>query len=88
MLPGYRPRRPQPCLDLDAGKGMTVSVGGFATDPVYDACFTVLVHNLVRGAAGACVLNAELAITRDRGGAMLANMRPQYSTSESPTSMY
>ena len=28
------------------------------------------------------------AITRDRGGAMLANMRPQYSTSESPTSMY
>jgi len=65
------PDRPQPRVDLDAGKGMTVSVGSFAEDPVYDACFTILVHNLVRGAAGACVLNAELAVTTGRhaGGA-------------------
>ncbi len=56
--------RPQPRIDIDAGKGMTVSVGGLTADPVYDACFTVLVHNLVRGAAGACVLNAELAVQR------------------------
>jgi len=66
------PDRPQPRIDLDAGRGMSVSIGSFAADPVYDACFTVLVHNLVRGAAGACVLNAELAtacrvLPMDRG---------------------
>ncbi len=59
------PDRPQPRIDLEAGAGMSVSVGSFAADPVYDACFTVLVHNLVRGAAGACVLNAELAVAAD-----------------------
>ena len=40
---------------------MTAVVGGLRADPVYDASFTVLSHNLVRGAAGACLLNAELA---------------------------
>ncbi len=39
---------------------MTVSVGNLRADPVYDARFTVLVHNTVRGAAGAALLNAEL----------------------------
>ncbi len=53
--------RPQPRVDLDDASGMTVSLGGFAADPVYDVSFTLLVHNLIRGAAGACVLNAELA---------------------------
>ncbi len=64
------PDRPQPLIDLDAGSGMTVTVGSFAADPVYDACFTVLVHNLVRGAAGACLLNAELAVTHGFAGAV------------------
>jgi len=82
------PDRPQPRVDLDAGSGMTVSVGSFAADPVYDGCFTVLVHNLIRGAAGACVLNAELAVSSDWAGTMLANVDRQYSTTESPTSMY
>jgi aspartate-semialdehyde dehydrogenase len=35
-------------------------VGNLRADPVYDARFTVLVHNTVRGAAGAALLNAEL----------------------------
>lgn len=56
------PDRPQPRLDVDAGNGMTVNVGGLAADPTYDVRFTVLVNNLVRGAAGACLLNAELLL--------------------------
>ena len=54
--------RPQPRVDLGLGDGMTVGVGCLAADPVYDASFTVLSHNLIRGAAGACLLNAELAV--------------------------
>ncbi len=55
-----RPDRPQPRLDRDAGRGMTVSVGRLRECPVLDWKFTVLSHNLVRGAAGAALLNAEL----------------------------
>jgi len=39
---------------------MTVSVGNLREDPQYDVRFTALVHNTVRGAAGAALLNAEL----------------------------
>jgi aspartate-semialdehyde dehydrogenase len=52
--------RPQPRLDRDRGGGMTVSVGRVRACEVLDVKFTVLVHNLVRGAAGAALLNAEL----------------------------
>jgi aspartate-semialdehyde dehydrogenase len=52
--------RPQPRLDRDRGGGMTVSVGRVRPCPVFHVRFTVLVHNLVRGAAGAALLNAEL----------------------------
>jgi len=55
-----RADRPQPLRDVRRGNGMTVSVGNLRADPVYDARFTVLVHNTVRGAAGAALLNAEL----------------------------
>jgi len=51
---------PQPRMDKETGDGMSVVVGPVQPDPVYDARFTVLVHNLVRGAAGAALLNAEL----------------------------
>jgi len=51
---------PQPRSGIEAGGGMSVLVGPVQSDPVYDARFTVLVHNLVRGAAGAALLNAEL----------------------------
>jgi aspartate-semialdehyde dehydrogenase len=56
--------RPQPLRDLRAGDGMTVSVGNLRLDPVYDVRFTVLVHNTVRGAAGAALLNAELIVAK------------------------
>jgi aspartate-semialdehyde dehydrogenase len=58
--------RPQPRLDRDRGDGMTVSVGRVRRCPVNGVAFVVLSHNLVRGAAGAALLNAELAVTRGR----------------------
>jgi len=52
--------RPQPRRDRDLGRGMTVSVGNVRADPRFSVKFTSLVHNTIRGAAGAAVLNAEL----------------------------
>ena len=54
--------RPQPKLDRDAGKGMTITVGRLNPDPVLDYRFVVLSHNTIRGAAGAAILNAELLV--------------------------
>lgn len=56
--------RPQPRYDRNRGGGMTVSVGHVRRCEVQDIKFSVLVHNLVRGAAGAAVLNAELCRAR------------------------
>jgi aspartate-semialdehyde dehydrogenase len=57
------PRRPQPRLDRDRDGGMRVSVGPpqSTTDGVQYDC---LVHNTLRGAAGASLLNAELLLDR------------------------
>src|SRR5689334_3240724 len=52
--------RPQPRLDVDAGQGMTATVGRLRACGVMDWKFTVLSHNTIRGAAGAALLNAEL----------------------------
>src|SRR6267378_4058984 len=52
--------RPQPALDVDRGRGMTVSVGRLRPCPVLDFKFIALGHNTIRGAAGAAILNAEL----------------------------
>jgi aspartate-semialdehyde dehydrogenase len=52
--------RPQPRLDRDAGQGMAVVVGRVRECPVFDVRMTILSHNLIRGAAGAAILNAEL----------------------------
>jgi aspartate-semialdehyde dehydrogenase len=60
--------RPQPIRDVEAGAGMTVTVGRLRKDPAYDARFTLLVHNTVRGAAGAAILNAELLAATGRLG--------------------
>src|SRR6185503_2542174 len=57
--------RPQPRLDRDREKGMAVSVGRVRTDRVFDLKFEALVHNTIRGAAGAAILNAELLKARD-----------------------
>src|SRR5882724_11586610 len=54
------PDRPQPRIDVDCGRGMTSTVGRLRPCKVLDWKFTVLSHNVIRGAAGAAVLNGEL----------------------------
>lgn len=58
------PNRPQPRLDRDRGRGMTVTVGRIRRCEVGHVKFVSLSHNLVRGAAGAALLNAELCHAR------------------------
>ena len=60
------PDRPQPRLDRDAGRGMSVTVGRIFPDKVLDFRFVALSHNTVRGAAGAAILNAELLAAQGR----------------------
>jgi aspartate-semialdehyde dehydrogenase len=52
--------RPQPRLDRDREHGMSVSVGRLRPCPLLDMRMVALVHNTIRGAAGAALLNAEL----------------------------
>jgi aspartate-semialdehyde dehydrogenase len=54
------PDRPQPKRDVNAGDGMTVTVGRVRRDAILDLRMVALGHNTVRGAAGGSVLNAEL----------------------------
>jgi len=56
--------RPQPRRDVHAGNGMAAVVGRVRECPLLDIKLTLLSHNLVRGAAGAALLNAELLATR------------------------
>ncbi|HEV8608728.1 MAG TPA: aspartate-semialdehyde dehydrogenase [Thermoanaerobaculia bacterium] len=56
--------RPQPRRDVDAGGGMCAFVGGLEPCRLLDWKFTALGHNTIRGAAGASILNAELAVAR------------------------
>jgi aspartate-semialdehyde dehydrogenase len=58
------PDRPQPRLDRDRGRGMSVVVGRLRSCNIFDWKFTVLSHNTIRGAAGAAVLNGELLKTQ------------------------
>ena len=62
--------RPQPRMDAALGGGMTVSVGRLRRCAVLGWRFAALGHNLIRGAAGAAILNAELCIA---GGAVSAS---------------
>jgi len=56
--------RPQPRRDVDAGYGMAAVVGRIRECSLLDVKLALLSHNLVRGAAGAAVLNAELLAVR------------------------
>src|SRR5579859_935101 len=56
--------RPQPVRDRLAGRGMAVTVGRLRACDVLDYKFVCLSHNTIRGAAGAALLNAELAVAR------------------------
>jgi aspartate-semialdehyde dehydrogenase len=54
------PDRPQPRRDVNAGNGMTVTVGRVREDDILDLRLVAMGHNTVRGAAGGSILNAEL----------------------------
>ena len=52
--------RPQPKLDVNIEDGMASVIGRLRECSILDYKFVVLGNNVVRGAAGAAVLNAEL----------------------------
>jgi len=62
IIVASEPDRPQPRRDVDAGGGMSVTVGRVREDPMFDVKLVAMGHNIVRGAAGASVLNAELLV--------------------------
>ena len=60
--------RPQPRRDVDAGGGMTVTLGRVRPDTIFHVKLVAMGHNIIRGAAGASVLNAELMAATGRIG--------------------
>ncbi len=56
--------RPQTRRDVDAGRGMTVSVGRIRVDPLFHLKLVALGHNTIRGAAGGSILNAEVLVAQ------------------------
>jgi aspartate-semialdehyde dehydrogenase len=58
------PDRPQPRRDVSTGNGMAAVVGRVRECSLLDVKLALLSHNLVRGAAGAALLNAELLAAR------------------------
>lgn len=62
------PDRPQPRRDVMAGNGMTVIVGRVRADAIFDLRIVATGHNLIRGAAGGSILNAEVLAATGRLG--------------------
>jgi len=56
--------RPQPRRDVNADGGMSVHVGRVRSDPQLHLRFVAMGHNVIRGAAGASIQNAELLAAR------------------------
>ena len=56
--------RPQPRLDINIGKGQSVSVGRVRPCSIFDVKLTLLSHNTILGAAGSSILNAEASIKK------------------------
>lgn len=54
--------RPQARRDVNAGHGMAVTVGRVRADNLFDLRLVAMAHNVVRGAAGGSILNAELLV--------------------------
>lgn len=69
------PDRPQPRLDVATGNGMPVHCGRVRACPVLGYKLVALGHNVVRGAAGAAVLNAELIVAQGTALASSGNRR-------------
>lgn len=59
------PDRPQPRRDVEVDGGMRITIGRIRSCPVMGIKFIALGHNTERGAAGASVLNAELAYAKE-----------------------
>ncbi len=59
------PDRPQPRRDVEVDGGMRITIGRVRSCPVLGIKFVALGHNTERGAAGASVLNAELALAKE-----------------------
>ena len=55
--------RPQPRPDVNAGRGMATTVGRVREDNIFDLRMVAMSHNVVRGAAGGSILNAELLVS-------------------------
>jgi aspartate-semialdehyde dehydrogenase len=66
LLVSEEPDRPQPRRDVSAGRGMSVTVGRVRGDSLFDVKLVAMGDNIVRGAAGASVLNAELLVRAGR----------------------
>ena len=66
LLVSSQPDRPQPRRDVMAGGGMSVTVGRVRADTIFDVRLVAMGHNIIRGAAGASVLNAELMAATGR----------------------
>ncbi|MES3032897.1 MAG: aspartate-semialdehyde dehydrogenase [Gemmatimonadota bacterium] len=58
------PDRPQPRRDVNRDGGMSVHVGRVRTDPQLHLRLVAMGHNVIRGAAGASIQNAELLAAR------------------------
>lgn len=54
--------RPQPLLDVNIDEGMSIFIGRLRECPILDLKFVAMGNNVERGAAGASVLNAEIAL--------------------------
>lgn len=54
--------RPQPRRDVGAGRGMATTIGRVREDNLFDLRLVAMSHNVVRGAAGGSILNAELLV--------------------------
>ncbi len=58
------PDQPQPRRQVGTGGGMSIVVGRVRPDPILDVKLVAMGDNIMRGAAGASVLNAELMVHR------------------------
>ncbi len=70
--------RPQPRRDAPMGGGMATTIGRVREDAILDLRLVAMSHNVIRGAAGGSVLNAELmvssgAVDRETGALRLTS---------------
>ena len=65
--------RPQARRDVNAGGGMAVTIGRVRADNLFDLRLVAMAHNVVRGAAGGSILNAELLVATGQLDGLVAS---------------